>query len=80
MLEELTDATGKITTKRPDRDSEKNVAWSKIRAVYGVFSDNVTLRKLRNNYWVKRRLAEGKKHIEEDNVSRGHICPRLSIF
>jgi len=67
LLKELTGRTGKVRTQQPDPDTESAVAWNKIRAVYGPFSADVTLEKLRHQRLVTRMLGK-TKHIKLRSV------------
>ena len=62
LLKELTGRGGKVRTQQPDPDTEAAVAWNKIRAVYGPFSADVTVERLRHQRSVTRMLGK-TKHI-----------------
>jgi len=72
LLKELTGRSGKVRTQQPDPDSESAVAWSKIRAVYGPFSADVTLERFRHQRSVTRMLGK-TKHIVLRSVIRAVV-------
>lgn len=73
LLRELTGRSGKVRTQQPDQNSDSIVAWSKIRAVYGKFSNSVTLEQLSLQKTVTRWLGK-TKHIIHTSVSASLWC------
>ena len=66
LLTELTGRDGQVKAYEPDPQSEAGVAWSKIRAVYGVFKDGVTHEQLTRNRAVTHWLGKIKRISEID--------------
>lgn len=77
LLRELTGRSGKVRTQQPDQNSDSIVAWSKIRAVYGKFSNSVTLEQLSQQKTVTRWLGK-TKHIIHTSVSAS-LCALIFI-
>jgi hypothetical protein len=67
LLTDLRGVDGQVKARRPDPQTEAGVAWSKIRAVYGVFHDGVTINNLKRQRNVTKWLGR-IKHIEDKAV------------
>ena len=69
LLDQLKGHDGKVQSRQPNPEKqEEEVAWHKIRAVYGAFKDGVTLEKLVQKREVTRYLGKTKR-LTRDSVS-----------
>jgi hypothetical protein len=65
----LTGRDGRVKTHQPDPKSDAGVAWSKIRAVYGMLTEGITPQALKaQNKIVTRWLGKVKK------ISEARVC------
>jgi len=74
LLRELTGRNGKVRNSQPDVDSAAMVAWSKIRAVYGPFSSDVTLDSLRRYRSVTHWLGKTK------SIQLNSVCELVNYY
>lgn len=68
LLTDLKGLDGQVKARQPDPQTEAGVAWSKIRAVYGVFHDGITLESLKRQRGVTHWLGR-TKHVKQTSVS-----------
>ena len=78
LLEELT-RDGRVRVRRPDASSAAGVAWNKIRAVYGPFKDNITIKQLSDVPSIARWLGRSKM-ITDDTVNMFNLSLVLVNF
>lgn len=74
LLTQLSSKDGRVRSRQPsDQKPEEEIAWHKVRAVYGDFKDGVTLEKLRKKCGVTRLLGRVKK-ITDSSVGGQEGC------
>lgn len=79
LLSQLSSKNGRVRSRQPsDQKPEKEVAWQKVRAVYGDFKDGVTLEKLRKKCQITRLLGQVKK-FTESSVGGEESCLMFDV-
>ncbi|ELU13237.1 hypothetical protein CAPTEDRAFT_212491 [Capitella teleta] len=68
LLTDLQGTDGRVKARQPDPQTEAGVAWSKIRAVYGVFQDGISLNRLKRQRGVTHWLGRTRR-IKETSAS-----------